>query len=62
MTNLGCEASAYHLKRTSQTSIENALKDIPVIAKGAHCQERELNFVPSLTFISFISPSARVCT
>jgi hypothetical protein len=34
MTHLGCQASTYHLKRTSQTTIENPLKDIPVIAKG----------------------------
>jgi hypothetical protein len=64
MTNLGCEASTYHLKSTSQTAIENLLKEIPVIAKGGPIVRKE-NFVPSLaliSFISFISPSARVCT
>ncbi len=41
--------------------IENPLKEIPVIAKGGPIVRKE-NFVPSLAFISFISPSARVCT
>jgi hypothetical protein len=55
MTHLGCEASTYHLKRTSQTVIENPLKDIPVIAKGGPIVRKE-NFEPSLAFISFAIP------